>query len=199
MSAEVFDPVKNEWNLISNMSCKRSSVGVTAYDDHVYAIGGFCGDLHECLDTVERYDPKTDRWYPVSKMFTKRSGPAVCTYDGKIYVFGGHDGPVTHKSAECYDFKTKKWQQIAEMNIPRRNSGLRKFLLLIKKFLILSVELGAIVYNDHIYCIGGDDGKSNLTSAEIYNPTHNMWSLMPTFLQVARSYAGILAIEKPLK
>jgi kelch-like protein 2/3 len=55
------------------------------------------------------------------------------------------------------------------------------------------------VYNNHIYCIGGDDGQSHLSSAEIYNPESNSWSLIPTFLTIARSYAGILAIEKPLK
>jgi hypothetical protein len=77
-------------------------------------------------------------------MSIKRSGPAVCVYEGKIYVFGGHgiyffvlvnaasfkisffsskDGPLVHKSAECYDPKTNTWEQIAEMNIGRRNSS----------------------------------------------------------------------------
>ena len=90
ISAEVFDPIKNIWNFISNMSCKRSSVGVASLDGHVYAIGGYCGDSRQCLDSVERYNPKDNKWKIVENMSVRRSGPAVCTFDGKIYVFGGH-------------------------------------------------------------------------------------------------------------
>ena len=78
ISAEVFDPENNSWNLISNMSCKRSSVGVVALDKYIYAIGGYCGDNRTCLDSIERYNPNLDKWSLMQKMSTKRSGPAVC-------------------------------------------------------------------------------------------------------------------------
>ena len=35
-------------------------------------------------------------------------------------------------------------------------------------------------FNDHFYVIGGQDGNTNLSSVEIYNPITNQWSFGPT-------------------
>lgn len=43
--------------------------------------------------------------------------------------------------------------------------------------------------------IGGDDGHENLSSVEIYNPQRGLWSLLPEFLNTAKSYMSILVIE----
>lgn len=66
------------------------------------------------------------------------------------------------------------------MNIGRRNAS-------------------AVAYNGQIYVIGGDDGQNNLCSAEIYNPKMNSWSCLTKFLNVPRTYACAVIIDKDLK
>jgi N-acetylneuraminic acid mutarotase len=125
---------------------------------------------------VERYDEVTNTWSPISHMLKRRSGACSSVYDGKIYVAGGHDGPNVHKSVEVYDPMYNKWKFIAELNTARRNAGF-------------------IEYNGLFYVIGGDDGQKNLSSVEIYNPQRDVWSLLPTFLNEAKSYTNCLLID----
>ena len=81
-----------------------------------------------------------------------------------------------NKSVEVYDPIYDAWSFIAELNVARRNAGL-------------------IIHNGLFYVIGGDDGQKNLLSVEIYNPQRNVWSLLPTFLNEAKSYTNCLLIE----
>jgi len=48
-----------------------------------------------------------------------------------------------------------------------------------------------------LYVVGGDDGASNLASIEIYNPNSNTWSMLTTSMNIGRSYAGVVVIDKP--
>ena len=59
-----------------------------------------------------------------------------------IYVFGGYDGCKYLKSVEKYDFVTKKWRYLAEMNFV--------------KSLLTCVSSNDCQF---IYSIGGYDGK----------------------------------------
>lgn len=45
--------------------------------------------------------------------------------------------------------------------------------------------------------MGGDDGASNLASIEIYNPNTNTWSMLTASMNIGRSYAGVVVIDKP--
>ncbi|KAI8520021.1 protein polyubiquitination [Branchiostoma belcheri] len=55
-----YDPVKNNWLEIRSMSEARAYFGAVAYNDSVYAIGGF--QYHFPVKSVERYIPEQDRW-----------------------------------------------------------------------------------------------------------------------------------------
>jgi kelch-like protein 2/3 len=55
---------------------------------------------------------------------------------------------------------------------------------------------GFIIHNGLFYVIGGDDGHSNLSSVEIFSPQRNVWSLLSSFLNEAKSYTGCVLIEK---
>ena len=61
--------------------------------------------------------------------------------DNKIYAIGGFGGPKNTclSTAERYDPVTKKWEKLADLNIPRR-------------------ALSAVALPDGIYAIGGFDG-----------------------------------------
>lgn len=50
-SAEVYDHKTNLWNLIENMSTRRSSVGVGVVNNELYAVGGYDGSCRQCLNS----------------------------------------------------------------------------------------------------------------------------------------------------
>lgn len=64
-------------------------------------------------------------------------------------------------------------------------------------YLIFSFFSGVVALNDLLYVVGGDDGASNLASVEVYNPKTDTWSMLPSFMSIGRSYAGVAIIDKP--
>jgi len=63
--------------------------------------------------------------------------------------------------------------------------------------LILCSNIGVIALDGLLYVVGGDDGASNLASIEIYNPNTNTWSMLTASMNIGRSYAGVVVIDKP--
>lgn len=65
-------------------------------------------------------------------------------------------------------------------------------------FSIRKISLtGVITHDGLLYVVGGDDGTTNLSSVEIYNPTNNTWSMLSACMGIGRSYAGIAVINRP--
>lgn len=67
--------------------------------------------------------------------------------------------------------------QCADMIVARRNAGV-------------------VSLNGFLYVVGGDDGQSNLSSVEVYDPRMNSWSLLPSTMSIGRSYAGVCILDK---
>ncbi len=44
-SVEMFDPVTRNWSDLPSMTTRRSDLAVVAYQEKVYAIGGFTGEV----------------------------------------------------------------------------------------------------------------------------------------------------------
>jgi N-acetylneuraminic acid mutarotase len=90
----VFKPVSasklvaDSWNTKTPMTQARSSLGVIAVDDKIYAIGGQI-DAGHYVDTNECYDTKTDTWVTLESMPTPKMRFAIAEYQGKIYCIGG--------------------------------------------------------------------------------------------------------------
>lgn len=61
----------------------------------------------------------------------------------------------------------------------------------------LCPNIGVIALDGLLYVVGGDDGASNLASIEIYNPNTNSWSMLTASMNIGRSYAGVVVIDKP--
>ena len=114
----------------------------------------------------------------MAEMSTRRSGAGVGVADGLLYAIGGHDGPHVRKSVECFNPDVNQWRPVADMSMCRRNAG------------VASV-------NGLLFVVGGDDGSSNLFSVEVYNPRTDQWGLLPTFMTIGRSYAGVAVIDRP--
>ena len=74
-SAESYDPVSNQWTMLTPMLYRRSGVGIIAYDNSVFAVGGFDG-LQRLLN-AERYNIATNTWSLVADMYNPRSNFAI--------------------------------------------------------------------------------------------------------------------------
>jgi kelch-like protein 10 len=53
----------------------RSGVGVIAYKEEIYALGGFNGMTR--MNTGEKYCPKSNSWKTIPEMFNPRSNFAI--------------------------------------------------------------------------------------------------------------------------
>ena len=54
-----------------------------------------------------------------------------------------------------------------------------------------------VALKGQLYVVGGDDGTSNLSSVEVYNPKTNSWCMLTSSMGIGRSYAGVVIIDKP--
>jgi len=57
---------------------------------------------------------------------------------------------------------------------------------------------GVVAHNGLLYVAGGDDGSSNLSSVEYFNPKSDTWTVLCSSLTVGRSYAGVCVIDRPI-
>ncbi|XP_032718517.1 influenza virus NS1A-binding protein isoform X2 [Lontra canadensis] len=64
---EMYDPTRNEWKMMRNMTSPRSNAGIATVGNTIYAVGGFDGN--EFLNTVEVYNLESNEWSPYTKIF----------------------------------------------------------------------------------------------------------------------------------
>ena len=110
------------------------------------------------------YNPRTDRWSFIASMTTRRSRSAVATVGNLLYAMGGFDSTNDLASAECFNPQINKvgdkcstktltymitiqWTDISPMGTKRSC-------------------LGAVAMDGLIYCCGGYDGQSCLSTVE---------------------------------
>ncbi|XP_073062570.1 F-box/kelch-repeat protein At1g55270-like [Primulina eburnea] len=87
-SAEVYDPNKNRWSFISDMSTAMVPFIGVVYEGKWFLKG--LGSHRQVLSEV--YLPETDRWYPVyDGMVTGWRSPST-TIDGHLYALDCKDG-----------------------------------------------------------------------------------------------------------
>lgn len=93
-------------------------------------------------------------------MNQKRKGcSAICMPDG-IYVLGGYDGCQYLKSVEKFDFRTRKWKYVQDMNYSR--------------CLFSSCASHDLQY---IYVIGGYNGRP-LSYVERFDTISGKWEII---------------------
>ena len=122
-------------------------------------------------------DSAENTWVSKAPMHVARSDLGVAVVNGKVYAIGGstlagswpYNGGIVATNEE-YDPATNTWSFKKPMPTPRMNFGIA-------------------VYNNKIYCIGGeeifkDDSKAPLTNVnEVYDPATDTWETkepMPT-------------------
>ncbi|KAJ8946772.1 hypothetical protein NQ318_018981 [Aromia moschata] len=122
-SAEVYDTESKQWSYIPEMTSPRSGVSLVAYENTLFAIGGFNG--YTRLATGEKYTPDVSAgWTEIPEMLTPRSNFATAILDEYIFVIGGFNdrfvsGSATINYVEYYDNESNEWYDAASMNVSR--------------------------------------------------------------------------------
>lgn len=58
-----YDPLSDQWTMISHLSVPKDAVGVCVLGDKLYCVGGYDGQKH--LRDVESYNTAEDKWTKV--------------------------------------------------------------------------------------------------------------------------------------
>ncbi|KAI3434062.1 uncharacterized protein J3R85_006855 [Psidium guajava] len=119
-SAEVYDPIIDEWSPLPNMNTMRyKSVGVT-WQGKIHVVSGFVERLDSDgaspfiteRSSAEVYDPRTGTWELMARMWQLDVPPnQIVTVDGKLFSSGdclkawkGH--------IETYDAELNMWNEV---------------------------------------------------------------------------------------
>lgn len=71
-SLERFNPLTEQWTMLSAMAIGREGAGLVVASDMIYCIGGYDGT--HLLSSAECYDPQMDQWSNIPPMAKERSG-----------------------------------------------------------------------------------------------------------------------------
>src|SRR5918996_2863715 len=83
----VFDAEAGRWSVTEGLGRPREHMGVAAFDDRVYAVGGRAGSLAGFGD-VEGLDPGTSPWSPLPDLPTPRGGMAAAAASNGVVAIG---------------------------------------------------------------------------------------------------------------
>lgn len=138
-TAEAYNPADNVWEPIAPMPMSYHAHAGAVYGNFIYISGGYSGN-HFTPD-MQRYDPATNQWEDMAAMLTQRGWHVMCSAQDKLYVFGGCNLNVNQQAmpvmqSECYDPMSDQWTIIAPLSVSHK-------------------EASCVVYNDHIYVLGG--------------------------------------------
>jgi alpha-tubulin suppressor-like RCC1 family protein len=134
------------------------------------------------LASAEIYDPTTRTWSSINGMpgptAPRRLHSATLLTDGRVLVAGGivpsGTTTVTTDTAFLYDAGT--WSSTGAMNVPRHEHT--------------ATRLG----NGRVALIGGMNGTDVRSSASIYNPSTNAWTMAGTMPTGRRAHTATLLV-----
>lgn len=174
-----FNPATQTWRECAPMPTSRGALGVTVYQDRLYAIGGYDGEQN--TGATEIYNPETDTWISAAPLSAPRDHLAVVAAGSGIYAIGGRSNLKYKQNTsvvEVYDPIADQWQYQA--NLPVARSG-----------------IAAGVIDGHIYVLGGESGEGTFDTNEKYIPEENRWiTMMP--MPTARHGLGVAVVGKRL-
>ena len=112
-TAEMYDPVKNQWNNIRPMrEARRREHSSAVVEGKVYVAGGRGA---EPLSSVECFDPETENWSDLPSMISRRTNFQLVSAQGQLYALGGNNGQRPLARCERFCFKERKWFRIPDM------------------------------------------------------------------------------------
>ena len=119
-SAEIYDPVADNFTLVGNMTTPRDVQGAAKLSDGTVLIaGGFDG--HSPVSSAEIYDPISKTFHATShRMNFARENPSATTVTGGLaLVAGGFDMDNVWSNGEVYDLASGEFFVTGPMSSPR--------------------------------------------------------------------------------
>ncbi len=195
-TAEIYDPVTEQWTRTGSMNDHRWQHTATLLPDgRVLVAGGFGGtpvgsgaNAQPVLDTAEIYDPATGQWTRTGNLNVRRAlHVAELLPDGRVLVAGGRtcDQPppavcnftfVTN-TAEIYDPATGRWTLTGSMSAPRHTTG------------------SVVLPDGRVLVPAGFQGTGSPSNGgDVYDPATGTWSPIGR-LNVARSRQGAMLLQ----
>jgi N-acetylneuraminic acid mutarotase len=178
-----FDTATQTWQRLADVPADVNHPGVAALDGKLHLAGGYLQTLEAFADHWA-YDPATDRWEDLAPLPEARGALGLVALDGRLYAVGGATlrlgGPVTG-AVDIYDPEADTWSSATTMPTPREH---------------LAVAAGA----GTIWTAGGrangDDGRQIASTAEVYDPTGDVWETLPPLPTPRGGVAGIWVAER---
>ena len=159
------------WSTAANLPTGREEHTATLLVNGKVLIAGGTDGRGKVLASAELYDPVRNRWTSAGSMAATRIGhTATLLPSGKVLVAGGLILPFPSPSlasTELYDPATNRWSAAA----PMIESRTRHTATLLRDGRVLVVGGLTVTLQD------GGLFPSQLTSAEIYDPKADRWSL----------------------
>jgi len=191
---EVYDPVKNTWEIKESMPTPRADLCASVVDGKICLIGGkeYWGvnPFYHELDVNEVYYPETDSWTTKAPMPVPALGYASEVVDGKIYVIGGSRefqeglGALTAIGSNwVYDFNNDAWSSRTSLPVALSHAA--------------ACATSGVTAPKRIYVVGGFDQTNYSNATHVYDYERNVWSsgsLMPT----ARAYLALAVVDDVL-
>ena len=149
---EKYDPIKNKWSLLPSIQQWRKEAGYAVVGDKICVAGGRDRDCNK-LSSVEVFNATTEKWMGgIPEMSKKRSGLSCASLNGELYVLGGFDvlGGFGLVSCEKYNFTTKKWTMLSNMEYPK-------------------IHVSTFVFESKIFAIG-------YKNVEVYDESKDKWT-----------------------
>ena len=106
-SVESYDPERNVWSPVADLSVPRYGAGVGVVSGVMYCVGGQTS-IGSYTNTVEKYCEETNTWSQVAEINQTSFKHEVITHEGRLYAVG------VNSSIEMYDPVTNTWTLLAD-------------------------------------------------------------------------------------
>uniref|UniRef100_A0A8C5SB22 BTB domain-containing protein n=1 Tax=Laticauda laticaudata TaxID=8630 RepID=A0A8C5SB22_LATLA len=172
-----YDPRFGTWLHLANMTHKRTHFSLSAFNGHLFAIGG--RDAKGTLVSIECYIPSANSWQPKANMELPRCCHASVVIDEKILLTGGYVNNAYSRTVCSYDPVLDSWRDCSWLSSPR---GWHCAATLAGRAYVLGGSQ-----------LGPRGERIDVIPVECYNPSTNQWSFM-TPLATGLSMAGVATL-----